>query len=69
MAEEMNTPSRGCNNDVIKGDFATILVGVGTILDNAFMPLSKMVSQALDSLTIVAKQILDGVSSTLGEKK
>jgi len=32
-------------------------------------PLSKIVAQALDSLTVVAKQILEGVSSSLGGKK
>ncbi|NTW62861.1 MAG: hypothetical protein HGA46_01970 [Chlorobiaceae bacterium] len=70
MAEEMkpsaqNQQSRGD----VKGDFSTILVGVGTILDNTLTPLSKMVAQALDSLADVAKQILDGVSSSLGDKK
>ncbi|MGB0130127.1 hypothetical protein [Chlorobium sp.] len=72
MAEEMKTSAQGqqsSGGDVVKGDFSTILVGVGTLLDNTLTPLSKMVAQALDSLTVVAKQILEGVSSSLGDKK
>jgi len=72
MAEEMKTSAQGqksSGGDVVKGDFSTILVGVGTLLDNTITPLSKMVAQALDSLTVVAKQILEGVSSSLGDKK
>ncbi|MBM3421904.1 MAG: hypothetical protein FJY09_01420 [Chlorobi bacterium] len=72
MAEETKTPVQGQQSrggDAVKGDFSTILVGVGTLLDSTLTPLSKMVAQALDSLTVVAKQILDGVSSSLGDKK
>ncbi|MEE9905436.1 hypothetical protein [Chlorobium sp.] len=72
MAEETKTPAQGQQSrggDAVKGDFSTILVGVGTLLDSTLTPLSKMVAQALDSLTVVAKQILDGVSSSLGDKK
>lgn len=72
MAEEMKTPApapQQKGGDVVKGDFATILVGVGTLLDSTITPLGKMVADALDSLTVVAKQILDGVNTSLGDKK
>lgn len=71
MAEETKTQGQGqqAGGDALKGDFATILVGVGTLLDNTITPLSKMVAEALDSLTVVAKQILDGVNSSIGDKK
>jgi len=71
MAEDIKTSGQDKRNqsDVVKGDFSTILIGVGTILDSTMAPLSKIVAQALDSLTVVAKQILDGVSSSLGSKK
>ncbi len=70
MAEEFKSsaPAKG-GNDVVKGDFATILIGVGTILDNTLTPLSKVVAQTLDSMTTVAKQILDGINSSLAQKK
>ncbi|MCE1274493.1 MAG: hypothetical protein HGB01_12595 [Chlorobiaceae bacterium] len=70
MAEEMKSsaPAKS-GGDVVKGDFATILVGVGTLLDNTLTPLSKVVSQTLDSMTVVAKQILDGISASLNQKK
>jgi hypothetical protein len=70
MAEEMKSSGQGkSSSDVVKGDFSTILVGVGTLLDNTLTPLSKMVAQALDSMTVVAKQILDGINASLGDKK
>ncbi|MEI6846499.1 MAG: hypothetical protein WCK32_00435 [Chlorobiaceae bacterium] len=71
MAEEIKSAGQGQQRqgDVVKGDFATILVGVGTLLDSALTPLGKIVVQTLDSLTVVAKQILEGVSSSLGGKK
>jgi hypothetical protein len=70
MAEEIKSSAQGkSGNDVVKGDFSTILVGVGTLLDNTITPLSKIVVQALDSMTVVAKQILDGITTSLGEKK
>jgi len=72
MAEEMKTPApapQQNGGDGVKGDLSTILVGVGTLLDNTITPLSKIVADALDSLTVVAKQILDGVNTSLGEKK
>ena len=65
MADETKATGQGG----VKGDFATILVGVGTILDNTIEPLSKILVQTLDSLTVVAKQILEGVNSSLGCKK
>ncbi|NTW57084.1 MAG: hypothetical protein HGB20_08600 [Chlorobiaceae bacterium] len=66
MAEEIKSSGRA--GDVVKGDFSTILVGVGTILDSALTPLGKLVAETLDSLAGVAKQILDGVNTTLGNK-
>ena len=70
MAEEVkpSAPEKS-GGDVVKGDFATILVGVGTMLDNTLTPLSKIVAQTLDSMTTVAKQILDGMNSSLSQKK
>jgi hypothetical protein len=70
MAEEVK-PSAPAKSgaDVVKGDFATILVGVGTMLDNTLTPLSKVLAQTLDSMTTVAKQILDGLNSSLNQKK
>jgi hypothetical protein len=70
MAEEIKSSGQEKQNqgDVGGGDFSTILIGVGTLLDSTMAPLSKIVSQALDSLTVVAKQILEGVNSTLGNK-
>ena len=71
MAEVIKSSGQGKQNqgDVVKGDFSTILIGVGTLLDSTMAPLSKIVVQALDSLTVVAKQILEGVNSSLGNKK
>ncbi len=71
MAEEIKSSGQDkqTQGDVVKGDFSTILIGVGTLLDSTMAPLSKIVSQALDSLTVVAKQILEGVNSSLGNKK
>jgi len=68
MSEEMKSPNQEQPvGDVVKGDFATILVGLGTMLDGALTPLSKVVASALDSMTVVAHQILDGISTTLGD--
>ncbi len=72
MAEEIKTTGKATQEqggDVVKGDLSTILIGVGTLLDSTMAPLSSIVAQALDSLTAVAKQILEGVSSSLGGKK
>ncbi|RXK88642.1 hypothetical protein EST62_01915 [Chlorobaculum sp. 24CR] len=70
MAEDMRNPNQGQQvGDVVKGDFATILVGLGTMLDGALTPLSKVVASALDSMTVVAKQILDGISNSVGDNK
>ena len=70
MAEEIKSSGQDkqTQGDVVKGDFSTILIGVGTLIDSTVGPLSKIVSQALDSLTVVAKQILEGVNSSLGNK-
>ena len=67
MADEMKNEGQNTGSGV-KGDFSTILVGVGTLLDSALTPLSKMVVQALESVNGVAKQILDGVSKSLDNK-
>lgn len=65
MAEDMRNPNQGQQvGDVVKGDFATILVGLGTMLDGALTPLGKVVASALDSMTVVAKQILDGINNS-----
>ena len=72
MAEEIKTSGKAKEEqggDVVKGDLSTILIGVGTLLDSTMAQLSSIVVQALDSLTVVAKQILEGVSSSLGGKK
>ncbi len=75
MSEELKSPfqvqqpqaQQQGGSDVVKGDFATILVGLGTILDGTLTPLGKIVSQTLDSLTVVAKQILDGLNTSLND--
>ncbi|MEI7694675.1 MAG: hypothetical protein WCI64_03365 [Chlorobium sp.] len=71
MAEE--TKASGQNQqkqgDFVKGDFSTILVSVGAIIDSTIEPVSKALAMALDSLTTVAKQVLEGVNSTLNAKK
>jgi hypothetical protein len=70
MAEE--TKSSGQvqqGSGALTGDLSKLLVGVGNLIDNAIEPVSKIVALSLDSLTEVAKQILDGVSTTLGGKK
>ncbi|MEI6651634.1 MAG: hypothetical protein WCL42_03540 [Chlorobiaceae bacterium] len=71
MAEEAKTSGQNqqIQGDFVKGDFSTILVGVGTLIDSAIEPVSKILAQTLDSLAVVAKQILEGVNSTLGGKK
>jgi len=75
MTEEMknpfqeNEPVQEPGPDVVKGDLGTIIVGGATLLDSAIAPMGKVVAQALDAMTVVAHQILDGVSTTLGEKK
>ncbi|MDT9547249.1 MAG: hypothetical protein HQ516_00850 [Chlorobium sp.] len=75
MAEEIknpfqeNEPVQEPEQDVVKGDLGTIIVGVATLLDSAIAPMGKVVAQALDAMTVVAQQILEGVSTTLGEKK
>ncbi|ACF44483.1 hypothetical protein [Pelodictyon phaeoclathratiforme] len=68
MAEPTKNSGQS-QGDVVKGDLSTILVGVGNLIDSTIDPLSKIVVQALDSLTLVAKQILEGVNSSLGGKK
>ncbi|MEI8102498.1 MAG: hypothetical protein WCG61_03115 [Chlorobium sp.] len=71
MAEETNASGQNQQRqgDFVKGDFSTILLSVGTIIDSTIEPVSKALALALDSLTTVAKQVLEGVNSTLGAKK
>jgi hypothetical protein len=77
MSEEFKSPfqvqqpqvQQQSSGDVVKGDLSTILVGLGTMLDGTLTPLSKIVASTLDSLTVVAKQILDGISTSLGDNK
>jgi hypothetical protein len=71
MAEEAKTSGQNQQKqgDFVNGDFSTILVGVGTLIDSTIEPVSKILAQALDSLAAVAKQILEGVNSSLGGKK
>ncbi|MEI8185863.1 MAG: hypothetical protein WCG19_04110 [Chlorobiaceae bacterium] len=71
MAEEIKSSGQDKQDQggAITGDLSTILIGVGTLLDSTMSPISKIVAQALDSMTVVAKQILEGVSSTLGNNK
>jgi hypothetical protein len=74
MSEEFKSPfqvqqdpvQKG-GGDVVKGDLSTILVGLGTMLDGTLTPLSKIVAQTLDSLTVVAKQILDGLNTSIND--
>ncbi|NTV05076.1 MAG: hypothetical protein HGA59_00985 [Chlorobiaceae bacterium] len=68
MAEETKNSGQR-QGDIVKGDLSTILVSVGNLIDSTIEPVSKIVVQALDSLVVVAKQILEGVNSTLGSKK
>ena len=53
----------------LSGDMSKLLIGVGNLIDNAIEPVSKVVALSLDSLTEVAKKILDGVNTTLGSRK
>jgi hypothetical protein len=74
MSEEFKSPfqvqqppvQQG-GGDVVKGDLSTILVGLGIMLDGTLTPLSKIVAQTLDSLTVVAKQILDGLNTSIND--
>ncbi len=70
MAEETKDsgqvqPSGGA----VTGDISRLLVSVGTFIDNSIDPVSKIVALSLDSLTDVAKKVLEGVNTTLGSKK
>ena len=70
MAEETKTSGPAQKGSgAISGDFSKVLIGVGNIIDNTIEPVSKIVALSLDSLVVVAKQILEGVSTTLGGKK
>ncbi len=46
-----------------------VVMSVGTLIDSTIDPVSRVVASVLDSLAVVAKQVLESVSSTLGGKK
>ncbi|MBZ4219512.1 MAG: hypothetical protein LAC69_04905 [Chlorobium sp.] len=53
----------------LTGDMSKLLVGVGNLIDLVIEPVSKVLAVSLDSLTEVAKQVLEGVNTTIGSKK
>lgn len=71
MAEEAKSSGQQVQQGggAVTGDLSRLFVSVGTLVDSAIDPLSKIVAQSLDSLAVVAKQVLDGVNTTLGGKK
>jgi hypothetical protein len=70
MAEETKSSGEVQQEGVtITGDMSKLLVGVGNLIDLVIEPVSKVVAVALDSLTEVAKHVLEGVNTTLGSKK
>ena len=70
MAEETKTSGQEQQDrGALTGDMSMLFVSVGTFLDSTIEPMSKIVAQTLDSLAVVAKQVLEGVNSTLGSKK
>lgn len=71
MAEENNTSAQEQQGGkgAVTGDISNILAGIGSMLENAVIPLSTILAQTLDSMTVVAHQILEGISSTIGEDK
>ncbi len=69
MAEEMKTQQQGGGSQDIKGDFSTLLLGVGNLLDTTLTPLGNALVQALESANSVAQQILEGISSTLNNNQ
>ena len=70
MAEEIKDSGQvQQGSGAVNGDLSRLFVSVGTLVDNAIDPLSKIVAQSLDSLAVVAKQVLEGVNTTLGGKK
>ncbi len=70
MAEETKTSGQEQQDrGALTGDMSMLFVSVGTFLDSTIEPMSKIVAQTLDSLAVVAKQVLEGVNTTLGSKK
>ena len=69
MAEEMKTQQQGGGSQDIKGDFSTLLLGVGNLLYTTLTPLGNALVQALESANSVAQQILEGISSTLNNNQ
>ena len=69
-AEEMKTSGQEQQErGALTGDMSMLFVSVGTFIDSTIAPMSKIVAQSLDSLAVVAKQVLEGVNTTLGSKK
>ena len=69
MAEEMKSQQQGGEGQDIKGDFSTILLGVGNLLDTTLTPLGNALVQALESANTVAQQILEGISKSLNNNQ
>ena len=69
MAEEMKSQQQGEGGQNIKGDFSTILLGVGNLLDTTLTPLGNALVQALESANNVAQQILEGISKSLNNSQ
>ncbi len=69
MAEEIKSQQQDEGGQNIKGDFSTILLGVGTLLDNTLTPLGNMLVQALESANNVAQQILEGINKSLNSNQ
>jgi len=70
MAEETKDSGQvQQGSGAVNGDLSRLFVSVGTFIDNSIDPVSKIVALSLDSLTDVAKKVLEGVNSTLGSKK
>ncbi len=69
MAEEMKTSGQDQQErGAVNGDLSMLFVSVGTFIDSTIDPMSKILAQSLDSLAVVAKQVLEGVNTTLGKK-
>ncbi|MCG8344981.1 MAG: hypothetical protein MI685_07460 [Chlorobiales bacterium] len=69
MAEEMKSQEQAGGGQNVKGDFSTILLGVGNLLDTTLTPLGNALVQALESANNVAQQILEGISNSLNNKQ
>lgn len=69
MAEETKTSGQDQQErGAVNGDLSMLFVSVGTFIDSTIDPMSKIIAQSLDSLAVVAKQVLEGVNTTLGKK-